>query len=381
MNYKKKFKGKVLKSRNTLFLVLMKKVLLVLGILVVCITLAFLGCIKYYKDNIGPVSSSEENVSFIIEEGDTYYSISSKLKNAGLIKSEDIYKIYIKLNKPATGLKVGEYTLRPNMGIEEILSYLSDSKNAISTDIQIGFVEGKNMRYIASVIANNTTNTEEDVFNLLKDEKYLNELIETYWFIDKSILNKDIYYSLEGYLYPNTYNFKDKDVTVKEIFKVMLDEEAKQLESYKAEIQKSKYTYHELLTLASIIELEAGNDEYRAEVASVFYNRLAINMSLGSDVTTYYASKVDMGERDLYVTELQAVNAYNTRSDSMAGKLPVGPICNPSISNIEAVLRPAKTKYLYFVADKKGEVHFTKTYNEHLSKIQELKDKGLWFEY
>ena len=114
------------------------------------------------------------------------------------------------------------------------------------------------MRYIASVIAKNTNNTEKDVYNLLKDQNYLNELINTYWFLDKSILNKNIYYSLEGYLYPDKYNFKDKDVTVKDIFKVMLDEEEKKLAPYKDEIIKSKYSYHEILTLASIIELEAG---------------------------------------------------------------------------------------------------------------------------
>lgn len=358
----------------------MKKVCLVLGILVVCISLGFLGCLKYYNNGIGPVSNSTEEITFTINEGDTYYSIAPKLEKAGLIKSSDIYKIYLKLNKPANGLKVGEYKLRPNMGVKEIIDILSDRKNAASTDIQIGFVEGKNMRYIVSVIVNNTNNTEEDVYNLLKDKTYLNELINEYWFIDKSILNKDIYYSLEGYLYPNKYNFKDEDVTVKEIFKVMLDEEAKKLEPYKEEIEKSKYTYHELLTLASIVELEAYADD-RAKVASVFYNRLNINMALGSDVTTYYASKVDMGQRDLYVTELQDKNPYNTRNADMGGKLPVGPICNPTISSIEAVLKPANTKYLYFVADKDGKVYYASTYDEHLSIIQKLKSDGKWYEY
>lgn len=357
----------------------MKKVCLVLGILVVIISISVLGCLKYYKDNIGPVSNSKEEISFNITEGDTYYSISEKLYKAGLIKSEDMYKLYIKLNKPANGLKVGEYKLRPNMGVKEIISIISNSKNASSTDIQIGFVEGKNMRYIASVIAKNTNNTEKDVYNLLKDQNYLNELINTYWFLDKSILNKNIYYSLEGYLYPDKYNFKDKDVTVKDIFKVMLDEEEKKLAPYKDEIIKSKYSYHEILTLASIIELEAGAAD-RAKVAGVFYNRLNINMALGSDVTTYYGSKVDMGSRDLYVKELNDSNPYNTRNANMVG-LPVGPICNPSIDAIEAAIRPTKSNYIYFVADKTGKVHYTSTYQEHLNKIAQLKRDGLWIEF
>ena len=265
------------------------------------------------------------------------------------------------------------------MGVEEILNTISDGKKATSTDIQIGFVEGKNMRYVASVIAKNTNNTEDDVYNLLKDQAYLNELINTYWFIDKSILNKNIYYSLEGYLYPDKYNFKDKNVTVKEIFKVMLDEEEKKLAPYKDEIIKSKYSYHEILTMASIIELEAYGAD-RAKVAGVFYNRLNINMALGSDVTTYYGSKVDMGSRDLYVKELNDTNPYNTRNANMVG-LPVGPICNPSIDAIEAAIRPTKSNYLYFVADKDGKVHYTSTYQEHLNIIQKLKSEGKWIEF
>lgn len=338
-----------------------------------------MGGLIYYKNSIGPVSNSNKDVEFIISENDTYYSISKKLKDSNLIKNEQMYKVYIKLNKPSNNLKAGKYILRENMGISKIISTLS--KNSINTDIVITFKEGKNMRSIAKTIEDNTNNTVNDVYSLLKDQNYLNELISNYWFIDKSILNTNIYYPLEGYLFPNTYNFKNKDVTVKEIFKSMLDETNKQLEPFKNDIINSKYTMHQILTMASIVELEALNKNDRASVASVFYNRLNINMPLGSDVTTYYASGVDMSERDLTVNELNAVNSYNTRSTTMAGKLPVGPICNPSISSIEAALHPAATDYYFFVADKNGNVYYTKTNREHEQKILELKNKGLWFNY
>ena len=237
------------------------------------------------------------------------------------------------------------------------------------------------MRWIAKTIAEKTNNTEEDIYNLLKDKTYLNELINEYWFIDNSILNGNIYYSLEGYLYPNTYNFKDKNVTVKEIFKVMLDETNKQIEPYKQNIVSSKYSYHQLLTLASIIELEALKENDRYMVSSVFYNRLNIKMPLGSDVTTYYAAKVDMSERDLYAAELNAVNAYNTRSAAMAGKLPIGPICNPSIVSIKAAINPSKSNYYFFVADKYGKIYYTKTNAEHEQLIARLKSEGKWYTY
>ena len=82
-----------------------------------------------------------------------------------------------------------------------------------------------------------------------------------------------------------------------------------------------------------------------------------------------------MNERDLYRSELDAVNAYNTRSSAMAGKLPVGPIANVSENSIKAVLYPVDSDYLYFVADKYGNVHFTKTYQEHQAKINQLKNE------
>ena len=104
-------------------------------------------------------------------------------------------------------------------------------------------------------------------------------------------------------------------------------------------------------------------------------------MSLGSDVTTYYGAKVEMSERDLYASEINAINDYNTRPAAMAGKLPVGPISNVSEASIKAVLYPIESDYLYFVADKYGTVHFTKTYAEHLAIINKLKSEGAWIEW
>ena len=104
-------------------------------------------------------------------------------------------------------------------------------------------------------------------------------------------------------------------------------------------------------------------------------------MALQSDVTTYYATKIDMDERDLTNAELNSKNPYNTHSTSMAGKLPVGPICMASESSIKAVIEPKETNALFFVADKNGKVYFSRTNSEHEKKIKELKDSGLWYIY
>ena len=182
-------------------------------------------------------------------------------------------------------------------------------------------------------------------------------------------------------MFPDTYALKNKDASVEEIFEKMLDKMEEVLEEYKKEIQDSDYSAHEILTIASIIEMESVHTEDRKDVSSVIYNRLDRNMAIQSDVTTYYAFKIDMGERDLYQRELDTYNPYNTRGPRMQGKLPVGPISSVSKSSIEAAINPNKTNYLFFVADKNGKVYFSKTSSEHDQIISELRTKGLWFEY
>ena len=344
------------------------------------IILSILICCLIYNLKLQAVSNKSEEVEFKVGNGSTYYTIAHTLKEKGLIKSEFCYKIYVKFNKP-NDLGAGVYKLNKNMSVKRIINTLSKGNSRDPDALSLTFKEGKNMRWIAKYIANNTNNTEEDVFNLLQDKAYLNELINTYWFLTDEILNNNIYYSLEGYLYPNTYEFKNKDVTVKEIFKTLLDQEDLKLKDLKTNIESNKYTAHQIITLASIIELEAGKSNDKPGIAGVFFNRLNSNMPLGSDVTTYYASKVEMSERDLTIQEVNAINSYNTRSSSMAGKLPVGPICSPTIDSIKAVLNPETSNYYFFVADKKGNTYFTKTYAEHTAKVKELKEKGLWYEY
>ena len=354
-----------------------KKLILLFSSILILIILC---AIFFYNIGLSAVSSKDEKIEFIIEEGNTYYSVINNLYEQNIIKNKLCFKIYIKLNNK-NKLETGKYILNKNMSVREIVEILDKGSNYNPNTINITFKEGKNMRWIASTIASNTINKEEDVFNLLNDTEYLNEIINSYWFIDESIKNPNIYYSLEGYLFPNTYQFKSKEVSVKEIFKTMLDEMDKKLSNYKNDLEKNKYSIHELLTLASIVEVEGKVNSDRKGIASVFYNRLNSGWSLGSDVTTYYAIKVDMSERDLFINEINDNNYYNTRSNYLAGKLPVGPICNPSIDSIEAVLYPTDNNYYYFVADKTGKTYFTNTYNEHLNKVSELKEAGLWYEY
>lgn len=310
-----------------------------------------------------------------IPSGYSYLTIDSLLKENKLIKSNLFYKVYVKLNNPES-LEACTYYLSEDMSVKEIIEVLSKGCKTNADVITITFKEGLNMRNIANIIAENTNNTENNVFEVLKDKKYLDELIGKYWFLTNNIKNDKIYYSLEGYLFPNTYEFINKDVSVKEIIEVMLDEMDKQLLPYKDNIEKSDLSIHEFLTLASIVELEGANSDDRASVAGVFYNRLKDKWTLGSDITGYYGAKMDDWSKGLGV-HVDDCNDYNTRGNCVSG-IPVGPVANPGIESIEAVINPVKHKFYYFVADCSGKTYLNYDETAHLRTISKLKSENNW---
>ena len=354
-----------------------KKIIICVVAIILLITI--IGLI-WYVASISKVSRKDDEIEVTIPLGSGTNKIAEILKENKLIKSKMAFKLYVKLNK-VTNFQAGKYYLKQNMNVKEITQMLQTGIMHDPNQLSITYIEGKNMRWLAKKIEETTNNSQEAVMQVLSDENYINSLIDKYWFLTDEVKQEEIYYPLEGYLFPDTYAIKNKDVTVEEIFEKMLDKMEDVLEEYKSEIEKSKYSVHQILTIASIIEIESMNSEGRKDVSSVIYNRLNRGMAIQSDVTTYYAVKVDMGERDLYQKELDTYNAYNTRGPNMEGKLPIGPVASVSKSSIEAALEPNNTDYIFFVADKNGKLYFTKTESEHNRIISELKEEGLWFEY
>ena len=358
----------------------MKNIKIIIGIVIGVIILGIISIFIWYKSSLNEVKKDNAETKIIeIQEGTRTEGILELLKKESLIKSKWASAIYIKLNG-IKGLQAGVYQISQDMSTKDVLAKIS-SGDVYDETIKITFKEGKNMRWIAETISKNTSNTEEDVYELLKDKEFINSLINKYWFLTDVITNENIYYPLEGYLYPDTYIFENKDVSVKTIFNIILNNTDTVLKKYQTQISQSGRSVHQILTIASIIELEGNDTESRNGISSVIYNRLRQNMSLGSDVTTYYAMQVDMGERNLYSSELKTANPYNTRGPNMNGKLPIGPIGNPSEESINSALNPAKASYLYFVADSNGKIYFTSTYAEHQNLIKSLQKQGLWYEY
>lgn len=356
----------------------MKKVKIIIPIIIIVLMAALVGLCLYL---VSPVSNKNKKIIFEVKpftDGYGMKSLISDLKKENLIKNESFTYYYARLNK--FDVEAGTYVLSPNMSLRKIFNKISDSSNVKEDTITITFKEGRNMKGIISTITSNTNIKEEEILEKLKDTEYLNKLIKKYWFLTDDILNPNIYYPLEGYLAPDTYEFK-KDATIEDIFKKMLDQESEILDVYKASIDKSNLTIHQIITLASVVELEGNSSNNRKNIMGVFMNRLNNGMSLGSDVTTYYAIQVDMSERDLYQSEIDDINPYNTRSAAAGGMIPVGPICNPSYEAIDATVNYNPNDYFFFVADKNNNVYFSKTNEEHQQIINKLISEGLWYTY
>lgn len=349
-----------------------RKFLLFLMVLVILSVVALIGL---YKFETLAVSNKDKKIDFTVEEGNSFYTLADDLKESGLIKSTFFYKVYLKLHGPKE-LNVGVYELNKNMNVGEIVNILSNQNNAVDNSVKLTFREGLNLRQIASIVSRKTNITSEEFLQKVSDEEYIDSLKQEYWFISDSVKNPEIYYDLEGYFFPDTYILKKDEVNLDNLLTKVLDNTASKLEPLKSQIESSNYNIHQILTIASLVELEAVTYEDRTKVAGVFYNRLNDGWSLGSDVTTYYSAKKLMTER-LTKKDLTTCNGYNTRCTSMIG-LPVGPIANPGIKSIEATLNPVIGDYYYFVADSEKKVYFTKNATEHTQIINKLKEEGKW---
>lgn len=350
----------------------LKRVVIIFLILLVLIIIAlsafFIACLT-------PVNSkTDETTEFVLEKGWGVSKIAEELEKNDLVKNAFVLKIYIKMSDYKV-FQAGTYRLSKSMNVNEIITSLTTGTNIVENTVKITFVEGKRFPYYVKKISENFKYTEDEINNRVNSEEFLNKLIKNYWFIDESILNKELYYPLEGYLFPDTYEFK-KDATIDDIILKMIDALGTKLNNYKDEIALTNKSVFSLLTLASMVELEAVTPEDRASVAGVFNNRLKVGMTLGSDVTTYYAVRKEMTS-SLTRGDLNSCNAYNTRGTCVSG-LPVGPICSPSLSSIVASITPNENDYYYFVADKNNKVYLSKTSTEQDRVINNLKSQGLW---
>lgn len=325
---------------------------------ILVIALAAVGIETFRFLASGP-GKSEEQVVFEVPAGTSLRAVAQELENKGLVSNTLKFRILAKLTGQGARVKHGEYALNKGMTPQEILSVLVSGR---SIQYAVTFPEGSNIYEMAAILEAKGLYKRDDFLKAVKDPKNIQELLG----IEVS--------SLEGYLFPETYNvtrftpLRELLQTMVQNFKVVYGSLENEM---KAKGQSVPLSRHELVTLASMVEKETGAPEERPMIASVFYNRLKKNMKLQSDPTIIYSFWVETGayKQNISKEDILHLSHYNTY---VVSRLPFGPIANPGREALTAAMMPVKSENLYFVSRNQGTHIFTRTYEDHLKAVREF---------
>ncbi len=322
----------------------------------------------YYTMGLRAVDpGSTEEVMVEIPNGTGASAIVDILDDAGLVKNRICAKVNAKISN-YSGLQANTYIFSPSMSFQEIMKAINTGDFDYVSKETIEVKDGARLQQVAEAIAEKLPYSADEILAKWSDREYLKELIDKYWFLTDEILDEDVMFPLEGYLYADTYFITADNMTIEGFTDMCLVSMDEELSARKADIDASGFTVHELLTLTSIVTKEARAGD-QPKVAGVFMNRLNQGMSLGSDVTVCYIFQEDRVE--LKVSQLESDNPFNTRK--FAG-LPPGPICQVIGDAIDAVLHYEQSDDIFFFADEDGVVHYYKTQADF---EQGIEDEGL----
>ena len=290
----------------------------------------------------------------VIEKGQTGSEIADMLFERGLIRSTQGFKLWLYLSGTNDKLQTGHYQIPNKVTVRELISLLQEGH---VESIRVTIPEGYTVGDIAIVLEKN---------QIMKAKDFL---AEAKTFVPYPYMKgtRPATYPVEGFLFPSTYEIP-VGATPREVIQMMADEMNRYLTpAVKKQIQAQHMSIHDFVTLASIVERESLFDADRPTIAGVFKKRLAHGIPLQSDATISYV--LGYAKENVTIGDTQLQSPYNTY---VSKGLPPGPIANPGKKSLDAVLHSENTDYLYFVADKEGHNHFSKTYEEHLAEVNKI---------
>ena len=298
-----------------------------------------------------------------IEKGMSTAQIASELKEQDAISSKLLFRIYSKLSGKDGTYQYGVYTFKNELGYGDIAKMLQ-TEGAVAQSVRVTIPEQASMDDIMKLLEESGVCTKSDFRNAVKNGNYDFDFV-------KEIPVSEVHYKFEGYLFPDTYEFYNYDsaeCAELAIRKMLQNLDSKLTDKVREQIKNSGYTIHEILTMASVVELEASaSTKDMPKVAAVFYNRLESPdwkgpRRLESDPTMKYP----------YGNE--RYNTYKTEG------LPPGPLCAPSESAILAAASPEKNfTATYFVTDNKMNFYYNNSLSAHQKTINNLKAQGKWY--
>lgn len=289
-------------------------------------------------------------VMVVIPQGTSASLTASLLAEKEVARPPLAFRIAAKLTGLDRKLKPGAYSMRRGMGVSEAMRILSEGVN---TDVRVTIPEGFSARQVGERLEAAGVAKASEVAAIVDKEK------------------------LEGYLFPTTYFFSPNTGAEKAVRRMKAEFDRRMLPIYQNANPKPKLTLHQALTLAAIVQREAQLHHEMPMIAAVYFNRMKRRMRLEADPTTQYALAVEKGGRwhwkkALLLTDLRHPSPYNTYTHF---GLPPGPICSPSEDALAAVLAPARTEAIFFVADTTGGHIFSNTIDEHLRAKSDFKKK------
>lgn len=334
---------------------------LILGLFsVIFSAILFVGYL-YWTFIFSTASNLKRDVVYEVTPQKSFMTIAGELESQELIKNAQFFNVYARLTGLRSKIKVGEYALNTEMRPSEILNVLVSGKSMFRP---FTIPEGYNLFEIADIVEKNKLGTKDEFLRLVFDKGFIKDLYD-----EKLLLSADIM-SLEGYLYPETYQVT-KYMGLKDIIRAQVKQFRRNFDDV-VKLNKIPYLNKEqILVLASIIEKETGNAKERPLISSVFHNRIQKKMKLQTDPTTLYGKSLlskklenNITRKDLLATD----NLYNTY---VIAFLPPGPISNPGRDSLMAAIEPAQTPFLFFVSQNDGTTRFTESLSEHNKNVQE----------
>jgi len=290
-----------------------------------------------------------------ISKGESANSIAEKLYEKKVIRSKQVYYLYVKFTNIDKTLSFGKYHFSGKLSFPDVLEILKLGKVVLR---KVTIPEGLTVKKTAKILSQ---------YGFVDQEKFITLCT------DSLFAKKQTGFSvrtLEGFLYPETYHFP-YEVSEQYIIKALVQEFFKQTQDFDF-VPNKDLSFYETLILASIVEREARFRDEQPTIASVYLNRIKYNYKLQADPTVAYALE-EQGKlrRKIYYRDLNIDSPYNTYKNF---GLPPSPICSPAVSAIKAVLKPAETDYFFFFANGSGRHEFNQTYQQHINQ-QNIRNK------
>lgn len=312
------------------------------------------------QDALGPTPASGV-ATVTIADGESARKIAEELQEAGVIQSARLFRVLVAFMGIENELLAGSYEFDKGM---TTLAVIHRIHTGVTAPLMVTIPEGLRAEEIADLLQGKGVVSKADFLSALKED------------YSKSFLPEDAgARNLQGYLFPATYGFS-RSTTGHQAVQQMLDAFEKQVVAeVQPQLETTGLTLDQVITLASIVEREAVKPEERPLIASVYLNRMKVGIPLQADPTVQFALANDpqsvatygYWKKELSLADLEIDSPYNTYKN--AG-LPPGPIACPGLDSIRAVLRPAQTSYLFFVAKDDGSHVFAETLEEHLRNVQ-----------